>query len=214
MAAWGQEVMRLGDLELPLVFREDFENGRDRWETTDDAAWELREVPAAEGVGAANHTFGLNRRHSDYQPPFRSPHNIALVRELELSDFVMIFQVRNAQDTGGHRDCCAFFCHRAPTQFYYVHLGAQPDPASGQIMIVNERDRAPLTENNVPVPWDEAWHTVKVTRVSTTGRIEVFFDDLRQPLMTVEDKTLERGRVGVGSFDDMNDFDDVCIWGR
>jgi hypothetical protein len=190
---------------MPLVFEEDFEKGRSRWETTDDGSWDCTESDG-------NHTFSQNKRISDYQPTVRSPHNIALIRELTVDDFVIVFRVRSINDTGNHRDCCVFFCHQDPGRFYYVHLGAKPDPASGQIMVVNREPRRPLTQNQRPVPWDDAWHTVKVSRVSTTGTIRVYFDDMDEPLMQVEDKTFGAGRIGLGSFDDMNEFDDVRIY--
>ncbi len=192
---------------MPLVFSDDFEKGRDKWETTDDASWVLN-------VEDGKKTFGLNKRISDYQPKVRSPHNIALIKGVQVADFVLTFRVRSTKDTGNHRDCCAFFCHQDAQHFYYVHLGAKPDPASGQIMIVNAEPRRPLTENKTEVPWDDKWHTVKVVRDSTSGTIEVFFDDMKKPHLTATDKTFGKGRVGIGSFDDMNDFDDVQLFGK
>jgi len=201
--------MQLGDVELPLVFQENFEAGRSRWETTDDHAWELRE--GSEGRG---NVLALNRRHSDYQPPHRSPRNIALIRDLELRDFILVIDVRNTEDTGPHRDCCIFFTHRSPSDFYYVHLGARPDPASGQIMIVADAPRQPLTENKNIIPWGDGWHRVKVTRESASGRIAIYFDDMHTPVMQAMDKTFDSGRLGLGSFDDMNQFDNLLIYGR
>jgi hypothetical protein len=32
--------------------------------------------------------------------------------------------------------------------------------------------------------------------------------------MSVIDKTYGKGRIGIGSFDDMNDFDDIKLRGR
>lgn len=192
---------------MPLVFSEDFQSGRDKWETTDDKSWEFIDEDGKK-------SFGLNKRISAYQPKVRSPHNIALIKDLKLSDFVLIFKVRSTKDTGNHRDCCAFFCHQDPEHFYYVHLGAKPDPASGQIMIVNNEPRRPLTDNKKEVPWDDAWHTVKVVRYSETGSIMVYFDDMKNPQMSITDKTLASGRIGIGSFDDMNAFDDVRVYGK
>ena len=191
---------------MPLVFSEDFQQGSQRWETTDDTAWTL----SREGE---NQVFGLNRRTSNYQPKFRSPHNIALIKDIELSDFVLIYKVKSTNDTGNHRDCCTFFGYQDPTHFYYIHLGAKPDPASGQIMIVNDAARRPLTENKKLVPWDDQWHTVKVVRDSEEGTIEVYFDNMQTPHMTVVDKTYTKGQIGLGSFDDMNDFDDIRLYG-
>lgn len=192
---------------LPLVFSEDFEKGHERWEVTDAASWTHREV---EG----NHVFGINRRKSDYHPKVRSPHHIALIKDVELTDFELTFRVRSTKDTGGHRDCCVFFNYQDASRFYYVHLGARPDPHSGQIMIVQDAPRKALTENEKATPWTNDWHHVKVLRDSKAGTIKVFFDDMDTPHMEVVDKTFGKGRIGLGSFDDMNDFDDVQLHGR
>jgi len=192
---------------LPLVFEDDFSQGADRWEPTDPAAWTL-------GKDGERAVWGLNKRTSNYQPKVRSPHNVALVKDLELSDTVITFQVKSTLDTGGHRDCCVFFNYRDPEHFYYVHLGAKPDPHSGQIMIVDGAPRRALTKNTTPVPWDDQWHAVKLVRDVASGRIAIYFDDLEKPLMETTDTTFTSGRVGIGSFDDMNDFTDVRIHGR
>jgi len=196
-----------GEEPLPLVFADDFSQGADRWEATDRDAWTL-------GKDGDRTVWGLNKRTSSYQPKVRSPHNVALVKDLELSDTVIIFQVKSTLDTGSHRDCCVFFNWQDPEHFYYVHLGAKPDPASGQIMIVDGAPRRPLTQNTKPVPWDDQWHTVKLVRDVATGRIAIYFDDLETPLMEATDKTFTSGRVGIGSFDDRNDFTAVRIQGR
>ena len=193
---------------LPLVFEEDFEESRKRWETTDEKSWTHRKV---EG----NHVFGINRRKSDYKPKVRSPYHIALIRDVKVADFVITFRVRSTKDTGNHRDCCVFFNYQDPQNFYYVHLGARPDPHSGQIMIVKNAPRKAMTENKNKTPWEnETWHQVKLVRDTTKGTIEVYFDDMKEPHMKVVDKTFGKGRIGIGSFDDMNDFDDIKLHGR
>jgi iduronate 2-sulfatase len=192
---------------MPLVFSDDFEQGSQRWETTDDTNWKLTK----EGK---NQVFGISRRVSDYKPTFRSPHNIAMIKGIELSDFVLIYKVKSTNDTGGHRDCCTFFCHQDANHFYYVHLGAVPDPHSGQFMIVDNAPRLALTKNEKKVAWDNDWHTVKLVRDSKSGTTEVYFDDMESPHMTMTNRTFAKGRIGIGSFDDMNDFDDVRLYGK
>ena len=192
---------------LPLVFEESFAEGVSRWQPTDPEAWTL----SRDG----NRTvWGLNRRKSDYQPKVRSPHNIALVKNINLTDTVITFEVKSTLDTGNHRDCCVFFNYRDAEHFYYVHLGARPDPNSGQIMIVDGAPRRPLTENTRPVPWDDDWHVVKLERDAQSGRIAVYFDDMDRPLMEATDRTFTAGQVGIGSFDDMNNFANVKVYGR
>ena len=187
-----------------LIFEEDFQKGRSRWDTTDDDSWEVLQKDG-------NSTFGLNKRISKYQPKVRSPHNIALIKELTAGDFQITFRVRSTHDTGNHRDCCVFFGYQDAEHFYYVHLGAKPDPASGQIMIVNGEPRRALTENKNTIPWDDQWHRVKVVRRISSGSIEVYFDDFDRPIMQANDKTFGAGRMGIGSFDDQNEFDDIRI---
>lgn len=196
-----------GEEPLPVVFEDDFSRGAARWEPTDPAAWTL-------GKDGQRAVWGLNKRTSNYQPKVRSPHNVALVKDLELSDTVITFQVKSTLDTGNHRDCCVFFNWQDPEHFYYVHLGAKPDPHSGQIMIVDGAPRRAITKNTKPVPWDDQWHSVKLVRDVASGRIAVFFDDLETPLMETTDTTFTAGRVGIGSFDDMNDFTAVKVSGR
>jgi hypothetical protein len=187
-----------------VLFEEDFAQGHSRWETTDAGSWELFHEDG-------NATFGLNKRISDYQPKVRSPHNIALIKGLSAGDVSITFRVRSTLDTGNHRDCCVFFGYQDPEHFYYVHLGAKPDPASGQIMIVNGEPRRALTENKNQVPWDDRWHTVKLERRMEAGLIQVYFDDMERPLMQATDKTFGVGRIGIGSFDDQNEFDDLRV---
>ncbi|HIL70589.1 MAG TPA: hypothetical protein EYG38_12165, partial [Verrucomicrobia bacterium] len=161
-----------------------------------------------------NQVFGINRRESDYKPKVRSPRHIALIKDVELIDFEITFRVRSTKDTGNHRDCCVFFNYQDPENFYYVHLGARPDPHSGQIMIVKNAPRKAITENKKRIPWTNEWHRIKLVRDSVKGTIEVYFDDMKTPHMKAVDKAFGKGRIGIGSFDDMNDFDDIKVRGR
>jgi hypothetical protein len=187
-----------------LVFEEDFENGAGRWEVTDSDSWALQDGRTGKG-------YGITRRQSAYEPEVRSPGHIALVKDLEVKNFEMTFYVKSTFDTGNHRDCCVFFGYRDPSHFYYVHLGARPDPASGQIMVVDGAPRTPMTENEKLVPWNDEWHKVKLVRNVDDGTIAIYFDDMDQPHMTAKDKRFGKGRIGIGSFDDMNAFDDIRV---
>ncbi|MBW8883948.1 MAG: hypothetical protein JF612_04050, partial [Planctomycetia bacterium] len=43
--------------------------------------------------------------------------------------------------------------------------------------------------------------------------IEIYFDDLQKPVMTANDKTFAYGRIGLGTFDDTADWDDITLRG-
>lgn len=198
-----------------VVFADDFD-GSDakqvqsiedlqRWEFLDPKTWTWKKTEDAGGV------IEITERGSEYTPPTRSPGHVALVKDLEVGNCEIRFRVRSTKDTGNHRDCCIFFGYQDASHFYYCHLGAKPDPHSGQIMIVKEAPRLALTKNEKLTPWDDQWHNVMVRRNIDTGLIEVFFDDMTTPHMSVTDKTFGAGRIGIGSFDDLNAFDDLKV---
>lgn len=187
-----------------LIFTEDFEQGIERWEVFDPKTWRLNTT-------GESTTFEITARKSDYKPKVRSPFHVAMLKEIELGSFALTLQVRSTKDTGNHRDCCLFFGFQDREHFYYVHMGAKPDSASGQIMIVDGKPRRPLTDNQRLVPWTDDWHQIRLERDLDTGSIRVYFDDFTKPHMEVNDTTFGRGRIGIGSFDDRDEFDDIQI---
>lgn len=190
-----------------VVFEDDFESGDQKWEILDRSTWRMAKRDG-------NATMEITARKGDYKPPVRSPWHVALIKDLNVGNFDITFRVRSTLDTGNHRDCCVFFGYQDDQHFYYVHLGAKPDPVSGQILIVNEAPRTTLTKNEKMTPWTDRWHTVRLVRDIDSGTIEVYFDDMTKPHIRVVDKTFGAGRVGIGSFDDLNEFDDVVVRAR
>ncbi len=187
-----------------LLFEENFEQGIQRWEVFDPKTWSLNTTRDST-------TFEIIARESEYKPTVRSPLHVAMLKGIELGSFAMTIKVRSTLDTGNHRDCCLFFGFQDREHFYYVHLGAKPDPASGQIMVVNGLPRTPITKNERPTPWGNDWHTIRLERDLEAGTIKVYFDDFSKPHLEVADTTFGKGRIGIGSFDDRDEFDDLEI---
>jgi hypothetical protein len=196
-----------GDKKLPLVFEDDFKKGAGRWAPTDPEAWRVER----DAKGSVYHQFQLSK----YKPPQRSPLNISLVKGLTLTDFVLEAEVLSTAKDGAHRDMCLFFGHQGPDQFYYAHMAKSADDHANQVFLVNKADRTKISKTTSKgTPWDDSWHHVKLVRRPGDGAIEVYFDDMKTPVMTAQDKTFAWGRVGVGSFDDTGKWDDVRIWGE
>lgn len=194
------------DAKLPLVFTDDFENGADRWQPTDAKAW--RVVKTDRGRHYNQH------QTSKYKPPHRSPLNISLVKDLKVADFVLEAKLQSTGRNVAHRDMCLFFGYQDPAHFYYVHIAKQADDHANQIFIVNGADRKKISKTSTKgTPWDDAWHHVKVVRRVADGHIAIFFDDMKTPMMTAADKTFAWGQVGIGSFDDSGNWDDVKVFG-
>ncbi|HEX6984130.1 MAG TPA: hypothetical protein VF170_02080 [Planctomycetaceae bacterium] len=192
---------------LPIRFRADFEDGKaDAFEPTDAEAWKVVKQ-------GDNHVYALTVRKSDYEPPHRSPHNIALVKGLDAGTVVLDVRMQSAMTDYGHRSLCLFFNYVDPSHFYYVHFGKEADPHANQIFIVNGAPRKAISETTTDgTPWDDGWHHARVVRDAKTGKIAVYFDDMTKPVMTATDATFTSGRVGIGSFDDAGNFDHVVIY--
>ncbi|MCA8987399.1 MAG: hypothetical protein KDA78_07155 [Planctomycetaceae bacterium] len=193
--------------QYDLLFKENFESGADLWEPTDSTAWVLDEVDG-------QHVFSLIKKKSDYEPPVRSPYNRAILKGVQVSDLELTVRLKSTSPDYNHRSLCLFFGYQDESHFYYVHFGKKADPHANQIFIVNGEPRTKISLTTTPgTDWDDNWHTARVVRKADSGEIAIFFDDLEKPVMTAKDETFKFGRVGIGSFDDPGQFDDIEVRG-
>lgn len=190
-----------------VVVRDDFERDEPAgWDFTDRAAWRIGRDEDREG-----RVFELFRA-SRYEPAVRSPFNIALRQGADLGGFVLDVKARSTTRDYGHRDLCFIFGYVDPTHFYYVHLANQADEHANSIFLVDGKPRVSIARSRTEgTAWNEGWHDVRIRRDPESGLIQVYFDDMTRPVMTAEDKTFARGRIGLGSFDDVGMFDDLVL---
>jgi len=203
----GAKKRAYGDEEMPLMFEADFEDGKvDGWQATDDNAWRIED-------GRGGKVLALSGK-SDYKPQVRSPLNINVVRDISVGSFVLELKMLSTTKDYAHRDLCLFFGHQDPSHFYYVHIANKSDAHSNSIFIVDGKARVSIAKTRTEgTKWDDNWHTVRLVRDVDKGTIEVFLDDMANPIMTAVDRQLVRGKGGVGSFDDTGRFDDIKLWG-
>lgn len=192
-----------------LLYSQEFadESALKDFEFTDSAAWRL----TTESSGNSLELF----QQSKYKPAVRSPLNIALIAGKAFSDFIVEAELLSTKQEYPHRDMCLFFGFTAPAKFYYCHIGSRIDAISHNVLIVNDAPRAPITKKRSDgVKWGEgAWHHVRLERKLADGSIRLFFDDMKEPIMTAQDKTFGEGGIGFGSFDDTGKVRHVRIWG-
>ena len=195
--------------ELPLVFSDDFESGKaNRWEPTDKTAWTVKDQ-------GGNKVYALTKKRSKFNPPVRSPFNRSLVKDVEVESFVLDVRLQSTHPDYGHRDLCLFFGYQDDSHLYYVHLGKKTDDHANQIFIVNEAPRKKISTKTTPgTDWNDEWHHARIVRDADSGKIEVYYDDMKNPVMTATDRTFTTGRVGVGSFDDTGQFDQIALYGN
>jgi hypothetical protein len=196
-----------GESKLPLVFEDDFEKRVERWQPTDPKAWKI--------VNSDKGQFYSQFQQSKYKTVHRSPFNISLIKDVKVTDFVFEAKCQSTAKDVPHRDMCMFFGYQDPAHFYYVHMAKAADDHANQVFIVNEADRKKIsTKTSKGTPWDDKWRQVKIVRTVESGAIEIYWDDMKTPIMTATDKTFTWGQVGIGSFDDTGNWDDVKLYGK
>lgn len=171
--------------------------------------------PAAWAFSADGHSLALELvRQSRYQPPVRSPVNLALIADRVFGDFVLEVRLVQTGREYGHRDMCVFFGVQDPSHFYYVHLATAADDHAHNVFLVNGAPRTKIArETTQGVQWGlGVWHTVRLERRLAEGTIRVFFDDPDRPIMVAEDRTFGAGWIGFGSFDDTGKIDAIRLW--
>jgi len=195
-------------LGMPLVYFDDFEKDpADRWEQSDPRAWKIIQ----QGANSVYSQF----QHLETKTPVRSPFNRALVKGLVLGDFVLDVKLQSTAKDYPHRSLCLFFGFQDPAHMYYVHFGKKADEHANQVFIVNNEPRKKISlQSTDGTNWDDQWHRARIVRRVETGTIEVFFDDMETPVMKASDKTFTWGQVGIGSFDDTGNFDDLAVYGK
>ncbi len=192
--------------EWPLLLKEDFQQGSDRWQATDAKAWKIVETPKGK-------VFSLFQQ-SQYKPPFRSPVNIAVLKDVIVGSFRLELDLQSTVKDYDHRSLVLVFGYQDPAHFYYVHLGKKMDNNANQIFIVNGAPRTRISTETTPgTPWDDAWHKVKLVRDAEDGDIELFFDDMKRSSMEAIDTTFRWGQIGIGAFDDLGNFDNIVLHG-
>lgn len=175
----------------------------EKWSFGDDSAWSW--------TGDGEETVLSLQKPSDFNPKVRSPFNLAWFQGGEWDSFTLTAEVRLDLFNQGNNDVCIAFGKKDETKFYYAHLGETSDKVHLQLHLVNDADRAPITKKGAKtLPWKpDTWHQVKLVRNAETGSITVWFDG--EEILSATDKTLTKGKIGLGSFDDLGSFRNVVV---
>jgi hypothetical protein len=194
--------------DYKLLYEQSFQKteAAQQFVMTDPAAWKI----SKDEKGSALELV----QQSKYKPAYRSPFNMALIKEKSFGDFILEADLIQTGKEYGHRDMCIFFGFQDPDHFYYAHIATAADDHAHNIFIVNEKPRTKIAKTTTKgVNWGlNIWHHVRLERKASDGTVKVFFDDMTLPIMVAEDKTFGEGLVGFGSFDDTGKISNIKIW--
>ena len=194
-----------------LVYSQNFEGNEAKeksqfWFTTPDN-WQ---VPAVRGKSFIEFKTNPNK----YKYKVRSPLTIGLVRDVEGKDCVLEAELQQTGKEYGHRDMCVFYGFKDRSHFYYTHIASVTDPHAHNCFIVNDKPRTKISyETTQGHKWStQDWHRVRLVREHASGKIEVYVNDMKKPIMRATDKTFDWGRIGFGSFDDTGRIRNVRLY--
>jgi hypothetical protein len=185
-----------------LDFHDDFEDGiLSAWEFPFPQDWKI----LAEGP---NHYLHMLRSRPPGVP--RRPLQFGLLIGPEVGSIT--FQTRLRRE---RRSLIIVFNYVDTLHFYYAHLSVdtgRKEAVHNGIFIVNGGARKRIAGLDAPAALpDTNWHTARVVRDVKSGEIDVYMDKSKTPLFSVKDRTFTCGRVGIGSFNETGDFDDVAL---
>ena len=193
-----------------LVYQQSFEEPGSIYdfEMTDSTAWRW-------SSGSKQEKYLELFGKSKYSPMVTSPHNIAIIKDLIVGDFILEARLSQTGKEYNHRDLCLFFAIQNPSNFYYIHIATKADNHANNIFLVNDEPRIKIAHRTTEgTDWGttNSWHTVRIKRIAEEGTIEVYFDNMEKPIMEATDTHFANGYIGFGSFDDTGCFDEIKIW--
>lgn len=202
-----------------LVYSQDFENADAIHEFLFSEPWKWQI-----NTDSLGNNFLDAKEEGSYEPPYRSPFLISLIDSINVSDFVLeadLMQKQVEHDCKGekcvfcmHRDMCIFWAFQDSSHYYYAHIAREGDNVSHQIHIVNEAPRTPITtKRNEGVDWGlNKWKHVKVVRSIKDTLVQIYFEDMKTPVLEARDNTFLSGKIGFGSFDEAGKIDNIRLY--
>lgn len=191
-----------------LVYQQDFSNpaALKDFTFTDPSAWK---ISSSDG----KHALELVKQ-SNYKPPFRSPFNIARLTGKTFGDVIIEAECQQTGHEYGHRDMVFVYGYQSPSQFYYTHIATAADDHAHNCFIVNNAPRTKFAQFTTKgVDWGmNVWRKVRIERKASDGTVRVFFENMKEPVMSAKDTTFGPGEIGFGSFDDTGKITNIRVY--
>ena len=126
---------------------------------TDPKAWKSGEAAGRKGLAYDN--------SAKYKPKVRSPRIIALIKDIQVKDFVLEADICQTGKEYGHRDACLFYGFTNPSNFYYTHIATKADPHAHNIFLVKDKPRTAIaTKTTKGINWGQKVTMVQAKEVA------------------------------------------------
>lgn len=151
---------------------------------------------------------------AQYDSGFHSPATIGIIHRHILGEFILEADVMITEPEQESHDLCIFFSVRDSSHYYYIHLASQANENAHGIFLVKNAPRNRVSDwQNAGISWgNQKWHKVRVARNIVNRSVNVYFDNMKNPVMTSRDPELVMGYLGFGSFHDAGCIDNIKIW--
>ena len=194
--------------DYKLVYQQNFNDltSLDDFVATDKSVWKW----GADGERGYIEHFS----RSNYKYKVRSPYNIALIKKIEVKDFILDVKLHQTGKEYGHRDMCVFYNFKDRSNFYYTHIASVTDKNAHNCFIVCDEPRLKISyQTSKGYNWSgRKWHDLHLIRENKSGEIDVYVNDFSKPIMRAIDKTFDWGRIGFGSFDDTGRISTIKLY--
>ena len=191
--------------EFPVVFNETFDRGLEGWLARESSGWEI--------AGKQNPYLKLTTKGEP--GPFRAPLSwiVRGDRRPNASSTISARGICHTPLKTPGRDLLLIIGWRGPLDYHYIHFSAENSAVHNVMMRVKPEGRELLPHASQPVPklLKADWQTIRVWYDKPSGMLRCYVDDMETPMMSCKIGGLPAGAVGVGSFDDMVEFDDVVL---
>lgn len=187
----------------------DFEgNDLAKWKQIEKGQWQQIEVPERGSV------LELTKSAKPPTKPVRRPANLLLAPTPELGAFTLEFDARTLVPKVKGADITVVFGYQDPHHFYYAHISNDSDNRVHHLIMKVEGGKEIRTQiddqTDPPAVLNGEWQKIRVTR-SADGRTAVYVDDMSKPTLTTSDTKWLTGKIGLGSFNDPAQFDNVVL---
>ncbi|MBN1413653.1 MAG: hypothetical protein JW973_01025 [Bacteroidales bacterium] len=174
---------------------------------SDPASWEIK--------SNKENRFLEFTSHTRYVPPFRSPAILGIVTQHIFGDFILQADLMQSNSETEHSNICIFFSVKDSSHFYYIQLASGSDDSTHGIFLVKNAPRCKVSNwQTSGINWGNGkWNRVRVERSIVNRIVNVYFNDMKNPVMTTKNPELVMGYIGFGSFDGSGRIDNVKIWG-